>query len=161
ALLAHHAEGAGGAQAVLRHAPDAAKRSAALGAHREAAAQYERALRCAENLDKSALAALYEGLASEDALLGRWEQAEGERRGPGGGCGVSGATRRTSARPSACYPSRCGGCAGARSPTGPPRRPWRPWRRCRRARSWGGPTPTSPTAVWPWVPATRTCSGSS
>ena len=80
ALLAHHAEGAGDAQAVLRHAPDAAKRSAALGAHREAAAQYERALRCAENLDKSALAALYEGLASEYALLDRWEQAEGARR---------------------------------------------------------------------------------
>ncbi len=45
ALLAHHAEGAGDAQAVLRHAPEAARRSAALGAHREAAAQYERALR--------------------------------------------------------------------------------------------------------------------
>src|SRR5262249_34150132 len=77
---ARHAEGAGDAQAVLRHAPDAAKRSAALGAHREAAAQYERALRCAENLDKSALAALYEGLASEYSLLDRWEQAEGARR---------------------------------------------------------------------------------
>ena len=48
ALLAHHADGAGDAEAVLRHAPEAARRSAALGAHREAAAQYERALRHAE-----------------------------------------------------------------------------------------------------------------
>ena len=40
ALLAHHADGAGDAGAVLRHAPEAARRSAALGAHREAAAQY-------------------------------------------------------------------------------------------------------------------------
>src|SRR5215472_4254348 len=45
ALLAHHADGAGDQLAVLRHAPEAARRSAALGAHREAAAQYERALR--------------------------------------------------------------------------------------------------------------------
>jgi len=49
ALLAHHAEGAGDARAVLRHAPEAAVRSAALGAHREAAAQYERALRISKN----------------------------------------------------------------------------------------------------------------
>jgi hypothetical protein len=53
-LLAHHAEGAGDAQAVLRHAPEAARRSAALGAHREAAAQYERSLRNAQNTDKPA-----------------------------------------------------------------------------------------------------------
>jgi DNA-binding CsgD family transcriptional regulator/tetratricopeptide (TPR) repeat protein len=80
ALLAHHAEGAGDAQAVLRHAPEAARRSAALGAHREAAAQYERALRFAENPGKPALAALYEGAATEYSLLDRWEQAEGARR---------------------------------------------------------------------------------
>src|SRR5262252_6850528 len=80
ALLAHHAEGAGDAQAVLRHAPEAAVRSAALGAHREAAAQYERALRSSKNPDKPALAALYEGAATEYSLLDRWEQAEGARR---------------------------------------------------------------------------------
>jgi len=80
ALLAHHAEGAGDQPAVLRHAPEAARRSAALGAHREAAAQYERALRNAENLGRPALAGLYEGAASEYALLDRWEDAERARR---------------------------------------------------------------------------------
>ena len=79
-LLAHHAEGAGDAQAVLRHAPEAARRSAALGAHREAAAQYERSLRSATNLAKPALAALYEGTATEYSLLDRWEAAEKARR---------------------------------------------------------------------------------
>ena len=59
--LAHHAEGAGDAAAVLELAPAAAERAAALGAHREAAAQYARALRFAdgETLDRRA------------ALLGR------------------------------------------------------------------------------------------
>jgi DNA-binding CsgD family transcriptional regulator/tetratricopeptide (TPR) repeat protein len=80
ALLAHHAEGAGDEPAVLRHAPEAAVRSAALGAHREAAAQYERALRISKNPDQPALAALYEGAATEYSLLDRWEQAEGARR---------------------------------------------------------------------------------
>ena len=79
-LLAHHAEGAGDAQAVLRHAPEAARRSAALGAHREAAAQYERSLRSAQNTDKATLAALYEGTATEYSLLDRWEAAEQARR---------------------------------------------------------------------------------
>ena len=80
ALLAHHAEGAGDAGAVLRHAPEAARRSAALGAHREAAAQYERALRNAHNADEPTMAALYEGVADEYALLDRWEEAERARR---------------------------------------------------------------------------------
>lgn len=44
ARLAHHAEAAGDAEAVLRFAPGAAARAASLGAHREAAAQYSRAL---------------------------------------------------------------------------------------------------------------------
>lgn len=45
ARLAFHAEAAGDAAAVLRYAPRAARRAAELGAHREAAAQFERALR--------------------------------------------------------------------------------------------------------------------
>ena len=76
ALLAHHAEGAGDREAVLRHAPEAARQSAALGAHREAAAQFERALRFADDGDRPALAALREGLAGEYSLLDRWEEAE-------------------------------------------------------------------------------------
>ena len=76
ALLAHHAAGADDDQAVLRHAPEAARRSAALGAHREAAAQFERALRFADGLGPPARAALHEGAAGEYALLDRWDEAE-------------------------------------------------------------------------------------
>ncbi|MDX6287608.1 MAG: hypothetical protein QOG53_3093 [Frankiales bacterium] len=75
ARLAHHAEGALDRTAVLEHAPRAARRAAALAAHREAAAQYERALRFARGLEPAALAELYDGLASEDALIDRWERA--------------------------------------------------------------------------------------
>jgi DNA-binding CsgD family transcriptional regulator len=53
ARLAHHAEGAGDAQAVLEFAPAAALRAASLGAHREAAAQYARALRYADHLSRT------------------------------------------------------------------------------------------------------------
>ena len=63
ALLAHHAEGGGDKQAVRRYAPAAARRSSALGAHREAAAQFERALRFADEDDRPVLAGLYEALA--------------------------------------------------------------------------------------------------
>ena len=52
ARLAHHAEAAGDADAVLRFAPAAAARAASLGAHREAAAQYARALRFADALPR-------------------------------------------------------------------------------------------------------------
>ena len=76
AILAHHAEGAGDHLAVLRHAPEAARQSSALGAHREAAAQLERALRCADASDGQTLAPLYEGVAAEYALLDRWPETE-------------------------------------------------------------------------------------
>jgi DNA-binding CsgD family transcriptional regulator len=45
ARIAHHAEAAGDPEAVLEAAPAAAARASALGAHREAATQYARALR--------------------------------------------------------------------------------------------------------------------
>lgn len=48
ARLAYHAEAAGDAATVLLHAPSAAEKATALGAHREAAAQYARALRYAD-----------------------------------------------------------------------------------------------------------------
>jgi DNA-binding CsgD family transcriptional regulator/tetratricopeptide (TPR) repeat protein len=80
AVLAHHAEGAGDHKAALRHAPAAARRSAALGAHREAAAQFERALRCADDADRQTLAPLYEGVAAEYALLDRWPETEAALR---------------------------------------------------------------------------------
>jgi class 3 adenylate cyclase/tetratricopeptide (TPR) repeat protein len=50
ARLAHHADAAGDGDAVLRFAPAAAERAAALGAYREAAAQYARALRYGDRL---------------------------------------------------------------------------------------------------------------
>jgi DNA-binding CsgD family transcriptional regulator len=50
ARLAHHAEAAGDADAVLRYAPAAAERAEAVGAHREAAAHYARVLRFGERL---------------------------------------------------------------------------------------------------------------
>jgi DNA-binding CsgD family transcriptional regulator/tetratricopeptide (TPR) repeat protein len=80
AVLAHHAEGAGDVAAIRRYARDAARRSAALGAHREAAAQYQRALRYADPADRPGLAALHEGLATEYALLDRLDDAEAALR---------------------------------------------------------------------------------
>ena len=50
ARLAHHADAAGDADAVLRFAPAAAEQAAAVGAYREAAAQYARALRYGDRL---------------------------------------------------------------------------------------------------------------
>ena len=81
ARLAVHAEAAGDGAAVLRYAAAAARRAARLKSHREAAAQYERALRSAASANPVALAGLHEGLADEIALLDRWEDAEtaGER----------------------------------------------------------------------------------
>jgi ATP/maltotriose-dependent transcriptional regulator MalT len=50
ARLADHAEGAADREAVLRWAPPAAERAGRSGSHREAAAQYRRALRFADDL---------------------------------------------------------------------------------------------------------------
>src|SRR3982074_1801240 len=50
ARLAHHAEAAQDGDAVLRYAPQAAARAESVGAHREAAAQYGRALRFADRV---------------------------------------------------------------------------------------------------------------
>ena len=45
ARMAFHAEAAGDRPAVLHHAPRAARQAAELGSHREAVAQFQRALR--------------------------------------------------------------------------------------------------------------------
>jgi hypothetical protein len=60
ARLAHHAEAAGDADAVLRFAPAAAARAASLGAYREAAAQDARALRFGDRLPLDRRAELLE-----------------------------------------------------------------------------------------------------
>jgi DNA-binding CsgD family transcriptional regulator len=75
ARLAYHAEAAGDGPAVLRYAPAAAREAARLGSHREAAAQYGRALRFAGGLDPAPAAGLYDGLATEAGLVDRWEEA--------------------------------------------------------------------------------------
>jgi DNA-binding CsgD family transcriptional regulator len=77
--LAFHAEAAGDRDAVLRYAPAAARRAAGLGAHREAAAHYERALRFADGQDPGALAALYDSFGYEAGLLDRWQDAADAR----------------------------------------------------------------------------------
>jgi DNA-binding CsgD family transcriptional regulator/type II secretory pathway predicted ATPase ExeA len=61
ARLAHHAEAAGDAAAVLEFAPAAAARADAVGAHRQAAAQYARALRFGADLPPERRVAFLEG----------------------------------------------------------------------------------------------------
>jgi DNA-binding CsgD family transcriptional regulator len=60
ARLVHHAEAAGDVDAVLRFAPAAAARAASLGAYREAAAQYARALGFGDRLAVGVRAELLE-----------------------------------------------------------------------------------------------------
>jgi DNA-binding CsgD family transcriptional regulator/tetratricopeptide (TPR) repeat protein len=65
ARLAHHAEAAGDEAAMLRFAPQAAVRASAVGAHREAEAQYSRALRVGDRIAPEARADLLERFANE------------------------------------------------------------------------------------------------
>jgi DNA-binding CsgD family transcriptional regulator len=101
ARLAHHAEMADDPEAVLRYAPAAAERAASLGAHREAVAQYARALRFGESLSTheravllerrakscyhtdqydEGIAALEDALELRRALGGRRKEADALRR---------------------------------------------------------------------------------
>jgi DNA-binding CsgD family transcriptional regulator/tetratricopeptide (TPR) repeat protein len=101
--LAHHAEEAGDADAVLEYAPAAGAHSGALGAHREAAAQYARALRFADRLSPSERADLLERQADEcfitdqyDEAIGALEQAVAHRRLAGDTAGEGRALGRLS-----------------------------------------------------------------
>jgi ATP/maltotriose-dependent transcriptional regulator MalT len=67
--LAHHAEAAGDRDAVLRFAPAAAAHASEHGAHREAAAQYARALRFAAGQPPAARADLLERQSRECFLI--------------------------------------------------------------------------------------------
>jgi ATP/maltotriose-dependent transcriptional regulator MalT len=80
ATLAHHAEGACDGSAVLEFAPAAARRAAQLGAHREAAAQYARALRWADGLEPRERALLLEGRGMECYLIDQGPEASAARR---------------------------------------------------------------------------------
>jgi DNA-binding CsgD family transcriptional regulator/tetratricopeptide (TPR) repeat protein len=75
ARLAFHAEGAGKTDLVLMYGSRAGRRASELWAHREAAAQYERALRSATESDIRTRAELSDALAHEMALLDRWEES--------------------------------------------------------------------------------------
>jgi tetratricopeptide (TPR) repeat protein len=75
ARLAHHADAAGDAAAVLQWAPRAASRAAASGAHREAADQYARALRFADGQPPEVCAGLLQGRAEECYLTSQIDEA--------------------------------------------------------------------------------------
>ncbi|WP_191907987.1 ATP-binding protein [Nocardioides cynanchi] len=74
ARLAYHAEEIGDPGLVARYAPPAARRAAELGAYRESAAQYERALRFPPD-DQHELAELYDEYADQLALVDSWPRA--------------------------------------------------------------------------------------
>jgi DNA-binding CsgD family transcriptional regulator/tetratricopeptide (TPR) repeat protein len=100
ARLAHHAEAAGDGDAVLRFASAAAERAAVHGAHREAAAQYARALRFAHVLPSAQRADLLERRSYEayltaaiDEAIESREQALEERRACGDRLGEGSARR--------------------------------------------------------------------
>ena len=76
--LAHHAAGCGDRAAVLHHAPLAAARAARLGAHREAADQFQLALRHHDRPDRQR-AVLLEQLSYEYYLIGQLERARAAR----------------------------------------------------------------------------------
>ena len=80
ARLAHHAEAADDAEAVLLHAPVAGERAAMLGSHREAAAQFARALRYGAELPRGRRAELLERRSYECYLTNDMAGAIDARR---------------------------------------------------------------------------------
>jgi hypothetical protein len=75
ARMAFYAEAAGDGPVALRHASAAARRAVALASHREAAAQFERALRFTDGADPATVAGLHDGFAYEASLLDHWQEA--------------------------------------------------------------------------------------
>jgi DNA-binding CsgD family transcriptional regulator len=73
--LAHHAEAAADAVAILEHATAAGRLASTRGAHREAASQYERALRVAGGEEATLLADLQERHAYERFLADDFDDA--------------------------------------------------------------------------------------
>ena len=77
--LVHHADMAGDADAVLRFVPAAAERASTVGAHREAADLYARALSYSTERDSDRLT-LLEGYATETSVTGRYSESIEARR---------------------------------------------------------------------------------
>jgi DNA-binding CsgD family transcriptional regulator/tetratricopeptide (TPR) repeat protein len=73
--LVHHAAQAENGMLVRRFAPEAARQAAAQGAHREAAAHYQTALRYADQMPLAQQAELLDGLANEYYLTGQNQAA--------------------------------------------------------------------------------------
>ncbi|MGA8719335.1 MAG: AAA family ATPase [Solirubrobacteraceae bacterium] len=80
ARLAHHADGCGDPDEVMRFIAPAAARAGRLGAHREGAALYGRALAYGDALPLKARAQLRERRAAECYLVADFEGAEPEQR---------------------------------------------------------------------------------
>src|SRR5215211_1719211 len=80
ARLAHFAEAAGDQEAVLEYAIAAAEQAASLHSHREAAAQYARALRFAGSLPPAERARLFEERAAACYLSDHGEEAIAARK---------------------------------------------------------------------------------
>jgi DNA-binding CsgD family transcriptional regulator/tetratricopeptide (TPR) repeat protein len=80
ARMAHHADRAGDAAAVLQFAPAAAREAATLGAHREAVAHWSAALRCAERLAPEEHAELLEQHSYECYLIEQIAESISSRR---------------------------------------------------------------------------------
>jgi DNA-binding CsgD family transcriptional regulator/tetratricopeptide (TPR) repeat protein len=76
ARLAFHADEAGDGPAALAHAERAGRRARAMASHREAAGQFERALRFADGEPPASMAARWIELAAELSLIDRWPGAE-------------------------------------------------------------------------------------
>ena len=141
ARLAHHAEAAGDRGAVLEFAIAAAEQAAALHAHREAAAQYARALRFADGLPAAERARLLEGHSLACYLSDHGEEAITSRQ-------AALEIWRSLGDPlkegenlrwlSHLY-WRGADAAKRRLPR------WRCWNPCRPGRSWRWPTATSPS----------------
>jgi len=80
ARIVHHAEASGDVDALLEHAPAAARQAAALGAHRQAVEHYRRALAHAGRLSLEARAELTEALAYEHYLTSDIDAAREAQR---------------------------------------------------------------------------------
>jgi DNA-binding CsgD family transcriptional regulator/tetratricopeptide (TPR) repeat protein len=80
ARLLQHAEAAGDVGAVLQYAPLAARQAASLRAHREAAAQYARALRFGDGLPPATRADYLEGKSYESELTDELPEAIAARQ---------------------------------------------------------------------------------
>ncbi len=80
ARLAYHAENGGADDLALHHARRAGDAAAVMGAHREAAAQYDRAVRCSDGLGARGQAELLDTLALELSFVDAWEESAQARQ---------------------------------------------------------------------------------